>query len=86
MVCRWNCMNKPRREPWRIGLGIISLLFVLFMWIKRDIVGIYSTMPKAQLITMIVTTVMVSLFKVAGITAVVFLIRWISGKVMKRNK
>ena len=81
-----NIMNQWKKEPWKIVLGIISILFILLMWIKKDIVGIYSTMPKEQLIPMIATTVMVSLSKVAGIAAVVFLIKWVASKFTKQNK
>lgn len=72
---------KVKKEPWRIAVGIISVIFIIFMWIKNDIISIYTTMPKEQIAPLIATTVAVSVLKVAIITAVVLLVKWIIKKV-----
>lgn len=72
---------KVKKEPWRIAVGIISVIFIIFMWIKNDIISIYTTMPKEQIAPLIATTVAVSALKVAIITAVVLLVKWIIKKV-----
>lgn len=38
--------NKKKKEPWRIVVFIIAVLIIVFMWIKNDVVSIYTTMPK----------------------------------------
>jgi hypothetical protein len=68
-------MEHKKKEPWRIVLAILSMVFILFMWIKKDIVSIYTTMPKEQILPLILTTVAVTLLKVAGITAVLLLVK-----------
>lgn len=77
--------TKRKREPWRIVLCVLSLIFILFMWIKKDLLTIYTTMPKEQVLPMLATTVAVSLVKVAVLTGGILLVKWIIGKVMKRN-
>ena len=72
---------KVKKEPWRIAVGIISVIFIIFMWIKNDIISIYTTMPKEQIVPLIATTVAVSVLKVAIITSVVLLVKWIIKKV-----
>lgn len=72
---------KPKKEPWRIVVGIISILFIIFMWVRKDILTIYTTMPKEQIVPLIATTVAVSVMKVAIITSVVLLVKWIIKKV-----
>ena len=72
---------KVKKEPWRIVVGIISVIFIIFMWIKNDIISIYTTMPKEQIVPLIATTVAVSVLKVAIITSVVLLVKWIIKKV-----
>ena len=47
--------------------------------------GIYTTMPKEQVVPLIVTTILVSLIKVAAIAGGVLLIKWIVSKI-KRSK
>ncbi len=75
--------NKKQKEPWRIVVFIISVLFIAFMWVKNDIVSIYTTMPKEQVIPLIATTVLVSLIKVAAIAGGILLIKWIVSKIKK---
>ena len=75
-----------RRKNLGEFVAIISVLFIVFMWVKNDIVSIYSTMPKEQIVPLIATTIVVILFKVGGIALVIFLIKWIIGKISKRDK
>lgn len=77
-----NSDNK--KEPWRIILFIISVLFILFMWIKKDIVSIYTTMPEEQVLPLIVTTIAVSLVKVIAIAGGILLIKLLVGKFGKK--
>ena len=53
------------------------------MWIKNDILTIYTTMPQEQVVPLIVTTIVVSLIKVGAITGGILLIRWIIRKAKK---
>ena len=53
------------------------------MWVKKDIAATYATIPAEQIAPMIVTTIAVSLIKVAAIAGGVLLIKWIVGKVKK---
>ena len=77
--------ENKKKEPWRLIVGGISLAYILFMWIKKDIVAIYTTMPADQIAPLIATTVVVSLLKVAAIAGVVLLIKWIVGRIQKKN-
>ncbi len=75
--------NKRKREPWRIVVFIVSVLFIAFMWIKNDIVSIYTTMPKEQIVPLIAVTVAVSLVKVAVIAGGILLLKKVISK--KKN-
>lgn len=77
---------KKNKELWRIIVAIISVLFIVFMWVKKDIINIYSTMPKEQIVPFIVTTIVVTLVKVCGIALVVFLIKLIISKIKNKDK
>ena len=79
-------MKGQKKELWRIIIAIISVVFIVFMWVKKDIATIYSTMLKEQIVPLVVTTIVVTLVKVVGITAVIQLIKWIVVKVKNRNK
>ena len=77
--------NKKKTDVWRIILFIASILFIVFMWIRKDIVTIYTTMPANQVTSMIATTITVSLIKAAAIAGSVILIKWFIGKVTKHK-
>ena len=77
-----NNENK-KKEPWRIVVFIISVAYIVFMWVKKDIADIYVTMPAEQIAPLIATTIAVSLLKVAAIAGAVLLIKWVIGKVKK---
>lgn len=74
-----------KTERWRIIVGIVSILYILFMWMKKDIADIYSTMPAEQVIPLIVTTVGVTLAKVAVLAVVVLLVKWVLVKMKKKR-
>ena len=72
--------DNKKKEPWRIVVGIISIVFIVYMWVKKDIIAIYTTMPNEQVVPLIVTTIAVSLIKVAAIAGGILLIKWIISK------
>lgn len=78
-----NRGSKQKKEPWRIAIFILSVLFIIGMWVKKDIAGIYATMPAEQAAPLIATTAVVSLVKVAAIAGGMLLIKWLAAKIKK---
>ena len=76
-------MNNKKTEKWRIVVFIIAVLFIIFMWVKKDIGKVVETVPSDQLVPVIVMSLLVSIFKFALIAGAVFFIKWL---VNKRNK
>ena len=74
---------KKKIEPWRIVVFIVSIAFIAFMWVKKDIAKIYAAMPREQIAPLIVTAVAVSLLKISAIVGGVLLIKWIVGRIKK---
>ena len=72
--------NKKKKEPWRIIVGIIAIAYIVYMWVEKDIMTIYTTMSKEQVAPLIATTIAVSLIKVAAIAVGILLIKWLIGK------
>ena len=73
--------SKKKPEPRRIIVALISVAYIVFMWVKKDIAAIYESMPAEQIVPMIATTVAVSVLKVLAIAAVILLMKWIVGKI-----
>ena len=72
--------NNTPKEPWRIVVFVIAIAFIAFMWISKDISAINEDMQKEEALPLIITTVAVSLLKVAAIALVCVLIKWILDK------
>ena len=72
---------KKKIRPWRIIVFILSLLFIVFLWVRKDIVEIYKTMPSDQIAPLIATTIAVSLLKIGVLAGVIFLIKWLIGRI-----
>ena len=82
--CPMKNDKQKKKEPWRILVFVIAVLWILFMWLKKDIMTIYTTMPKEQIAPLIATTVAVTLLKVAAIAVGLLLIKWIVSKIKKK--
>jgi hypothetical protein len=78
-------MDGKKKEPWRILVAVAAVIYIVVLWVKKDIVAIYTTMPREQIAPMIATTVAVSLLKVAALTGGILLVKWIAGKIMGRK-
>lgn len=76
--------KKRKKEIWRIIVGIIAIAYIEYMWVKKDITTIYTTMPTEQVAPLIVITIAVSLIKFAAIAGGILLIKWIIEK--NKNK
>lgn len=57
------------------------ILLPVSVAIKKGIVISIATMPKEQLLSLFATNVAVTLFKIAGIAAVVLAVKWLIEKV-----
>ena len=72
-----------KKEPWRILVGVLAIGWIVYMWVKKDIVSLYATMSPEQILPLVVTNVAVTLLKVIGIAAVILLAKWLAGKLKK---
>ena len=77
--------DKKKKEPWKIAVFVLSVGYILFTWIDKDVIAIYTTMPREQIFPLIATTVGVSLLKVAVLAAGVFAVKWLIRKFSGRE-
>ena len=76
-------MKGQKKEPWRIVVGVLAIIYIIYMWMEKDIVAIYSSMTAEQALPLVVTTVAVSLVKVGAIAVGILFVKWIVGKIKK---
>ena len=78
--------KKTKKSPWKIILFIISIILIIFLWIRKDIISIITTMPKEQIFPLILTTIGVALLKIAIIVVVGLLIKLIFSLFKKQGE
>ena len=76
--------SEKKVRQWRIIAFVISVAFIIFMWVRKDISSIYATMPQEQIAPLVFTTVAVSLLKVTLIAGGILLIKQIVCKIKKK--
>ena len=76
-------MKNWKNEPWRLVVGILAIVYIIYMCAEKDVAAIYSSLPAEEALPLAVTTVVVSLVKVAVLTVGILLIKWIIGKFRK---
>lgn len=69
--------KKTKKSSWLIILFIISIILILFLWVRKDIANILTTMPKEQVFPLILTSLWAALLKIAIIVIIELLIKLI---------
>ena len=72
-----------KKEPWRYIAAGISVIYIIYMWVQKDVAGIYAAMAPEQALPLAITTVAVSLAKVAALAGIILLVKWLTKKFSK---
>ena len=72
-----------KNEPWRWIVFGLSVVYIVFMWVRKDIGQALTSAPPEQLLPMAVISIAVTVLKVALIAGGAFLLKWILSKLKK---
>ena len=78
-------MKDKKREPRRIVVAIISVVFIIFLWISKDIASIYEGMSVQEALPLVATTIAVSLLKVAVVAVLILVVKFIVTKIKSKK-
>lgn len=70
-------------EPWRLIVGLLSVGFIIYMWVRKGIGNMWSQMPREELLPMVLTNLAVTGIKILLIAGGILLIRWLLAKIKK---
>ena len=79
-------MKSIERKPRRIAVAVLSVIVVAIMWIKKDVLGLWSGLSSEDILPLLVTNGAVMLFKIALLAGGIYLIKIIAAKIKNRNK
>ena len=76
---------KLKKEPWRIAVACVSVIFIVALLTFKSINGMIDTVPKEQLLPMAATNVAVTMLKVLVFAGIVWAVRRI-GRLLTQKK
>ena len=79
-------MKSIERKPRRIVVAVLSVIVIAIMWIKKDVLGLWSGISSEDLLPLILTNGAVMLLKIAILAGGIYLIKIIAVKIKNRNK
>ena len=84
MYC-WGDAYENEKEPWRIAVACVSVIFIVALLTFKSINGMIDTVPKEQLLPMVATNVAVTMLKVLVLTGIVWAVRRV-GRLLTQKK
>ena len=77
-------MKSIERKPRRIAIGALSIIVIAIMWIKKDVLGLWSNVSSEDLIPMIATNAVVMIVKIAVLAGGIYLVKMLFIKIKKK--
>ncbi len=77
-------MKSIERKPRRIAVAVLSIIVIAIMWIKKDVLGLWSNISSEDLLPLLATNAVVIIVRIAILAGIIYLIRKLAAKI--RNK
>ncbi len=77
-------MKSIERKPRRIAIGVLSIIVIAIMWIKKDVLGLWSNISSEDLLPLLATNAVVIIVRITILAGIIYLIRKLAAKI--RNK
>ena len=74
-------MKSIERKPRRIAVAVLSIVVIAIMWIKKDVLGIWSNISSEDLLPMLATNAVVVIVRVAILAGIIYLVRKLLAKI-----
>ncbi len=77
-------MKEIERKPRRIAVAVLSIIVIAIMWIKKDVLGLWSNVSSEDLLPLLVTNGAVMLLKIAVLAGGIYLVKMLFIKIKKK--
>ena len=75
-------MKSIERKPRRIAVAVLSVIVIAIMWIKKDVLGLWSGLSSEDILPLLATNAVVIIIRIAILAAIVYAIK----KLLKKSK
>ena len=73
-------MKAVERKPRRIAVAVLSVIVIAIMWIKKDVLGLWSGISSEDLLPMLATNAVVIIVRIAVLAGIVYLVKMLFAK------
>ena len=77
-------MKAVERKPRRIAVAVLSVIVIAIMWIKKDVLGLWSGISSEDLLPMLATNAVVMIVNIAVLAGVIYLVKMLFAKIKKK--
>ena len=77
-------MKSIERKPRRIAIGVLSIIVIAIMWIKKDVLGLWSNLSSEDLLPLLATNAVVIIVRIAILAGIIYLVRKLLTKLKKK--
>lgn len=77
-------MKNIERKPRRIAVAVLSVIVIAIMWIKKDVLGLWSNISSEDILPMLAANAVVMVAKIAIIMAGIYIIKRIYYRIKKQ--
>ncbi|MBQ3501234.1 MAG: hypothetical protein IJA70_07410 [Oscillospiraceae bacterium] len=77
-------MKAVERKPRRIAVAVLSIIVIAIMWIKKDVLGLWSGISSEDLLPMLATNAVVIIVRIAVLAGIVYLVKMLFAKIKKK--
>ena len=77
-------MKSVERKPRRIAIGVLSIIVIAIMWIKKDVLGLWSNLSSEDLLPLLATNAVVIIVRIAILAGIIYLVRKLLTKLKKK--
>ena len=77
-------MKSIERKPRRIAIGALSIIVIAIMWIKKDVLGLWSNVSSEDLLPLLATNAVVIIVRIAILAGIIYLVRKLLTKLKKK--
>ena len=76
-------MKSIERKPRRIAIAVLSVIVIAIMWIKKDVLGLWSNLSSEDILPLLATNAVVIIVRIAILAGIVYLIKKLLAKLKK---
>ena len=78
-------MKSIERKPRRIAIAVLSVIVIAIMWIKKDVLGLWSGLPSEDILPLLTTNAVVMIVRIAVLAGIIYLVKKLAAKIKSKK-